>query len=127
MSNQTQVTIVIANRPRLFRELLQHALKTASANFRVVEATDTMPAASTLNNANWLIVDDEAAAEARTIADAHPSLGILSLDSRGSRARILSENGEMVELTSGVPTLAGLIDLLKEGTTTTKTQLSQAR
>src|SRR3954463_7141039 len=96
MSNQSSVTVILANRPRLFRELLQHALKTESPNIRVMEASDGAPSAALLREANWLVVDEDSAAEASRMAAANPDMGILALENRGSRARLI------------VPLLSGL-------------------
>ena len=113
MSMQPSVKIVLSNRPRLFRELLQHALNTASAQFDVVEAADAMPSPSVLRDASWLIVDEESAADAAKVAATSPGLGILALDGRGSSARVLtSANGGSWQLLSNAPTLSQLFDVL---------------
>jgi hypothetical protein len=120
MSSQSTVTVVLANRPRLFRELLQHALNTASSRFRVIEATDALPSASTTRNAllheaDWLVVDEEAAAEAGKLTMTNPKLKILSLDGRGSRARVLATaNTSGDQGLNDVPTLARLFELLSQ-------------
>lgn len=118
MSSQTPVTIVLANRPRLFRELLQHALNTEPGQFRVIEAADAMPSATILRDAAWLIVDEDTAMDAAKIITAHPHLGILSLEGRGSRARVLAPSslasGEQI---SDVPTLSALFNVLSQEVT----------
>jgi hypothetical protein len=115
MSVPTPITIILANRPRLFRELLQHALNTAPAKFRVVEATDSNPTPSTLKQADWLIVDEESAGEAEKLTASHSQLGILVLEGRGSRARVLApaSHGEQ-HAVSEVPTLTTLFELLSQ-------------
>jgi hypothetical protein len=122
MSIQPNITVVLANRPRLFRELLQHALNTASSRFRVVEATDALSSSSSsrdevLRDATWLIVDEETATDAEKLAPTYPNLSILALDGRGSRARVLAgtEHGGQQSL-SEVPTLSTLFDLLSQDT-----------
>jgi len=114
MSIQTRsITVVLANRPRLFRELLQHALNTASPQFRVVEAADAMPSPALLHDADWLIVDEESPIESAKLAATYPHLGILALEGRGSRARVLAPVAQANQhLLSEVPTLAQLFNLL---------------
>jgi len=113
MSNQPSVTVILANRPRLFRELLQHALKTESPNIRVMEASDGAPSAALLREANWLVVDEESATEATRIATVNPDLGILALESRGSRARLIfPQLSGHDQSFFDVPTLSGLFSLL---------------
>ena len=115
MSVPTPITIILANRPRLFRELLQHALTTASAQFRVVEVTDSSPSPATLRQADWLVVDEELAGEADNWTASHPHLGILALESRGSRARVLAPATYADQLAiSDVPTLSLLFRLLSQ-------------
>lgn len=116
MSIQQPVTVVLANRPRLFRELLHHALNTASPRLEVVEAADAMPSSSVLRDADWLIVDEETTSQAAKLASSNRHLGILALDSRGSRARLISPIGEAAKHTfSEAPTLNELFDLLSQG------------
>jgi hypothetical protein len=113
MSDQPSVTVILANRPRLFRELLQHAIKTESPHIRVVEAADGAPSTSLLREASWLVVDEESAAAATRMAAGNPHLGILALDSRGNSARLivpLLPGSEQPFV--GVPTLDALFDLL---------------
>jgi len=113
MSDQPTITIVLANRPRLFRELLHHALKTESPQFRVVEAPDGAPSLSLLREANWLVVDEDAAGVAARMGGANPHLGILVLDGRGSSAHLLASGvAGAAQPVSDVPTLSGLFSLL---------------
>ena len=115
MSIQKPVTIILANRPRLFRELLQHAFKTQASTFRVVEAVDAPPSPSLLRGADWLIVDEESAKDATKWAANSPHLGIVALDGRGNSARVISAAGSNAALSS-VPTLAELFSLLAQPT-----------
>ena len=109
----TPVTVVLANRPRLFRELLQHALNTASPAFRVVEAADAMPSPSVLRDVDWLIVDEESATEAAKLVGSYPKLGILALEGRGISARLIAPAAAATQQSSfEVPTLAQLFGLL---------------
>ena len=109
----TPITIVLANRPRLFRELLQHALNTASPRFRVVEAADALPSPALLREVDWLIVDEEAANEAAKLAVTYPKLGILALEGRGIRARLLAPAAEVAYASKfETPTLDQLFGLL---------------
>jgi hypothetical protein len=113
MSTQTSITVVLANRPRLFRELLQHALNTASPQFRVVEAADAMPSSTVLREADWLVIDEESAASAEKLAATHPHLGILVLEGRGSRVLLLAPSeGSKWQTLPEVPTLSNLFSLL---------------
>jgi hypothetical protein len=111
--NTTPITVVLANRPRLFRELLRHALNTASSRFRVVEAANAMPSPALLGEADWVVVDEESSSEITQLTAAHPHLNILALESRGSRAHVLAANAPSGwhSLTE-VPTLSTLFDLL---------------
>jgi len=113
MSNQPTITVILANRPRLFRELLQHALKAESPNIRVVEAADGAPSSSLLREANWLVVDEEATGAATRMAATHTHLGILALEGRGASARLIAPqlSGED-QPALDVPTLAALFNLL---------------
>jgi len=111
----TTITVVLANRPRLFRELLQHALNTESQRFRVIEATEAAPSPSVLSEADWVVVDEESVQEAARMSSAFPHLGILALEGRGSRARILAPAAhENWQQSSDVPTLAILYELLSQ-------------
>jgi hypothetical protein len=110
------VTVVLANRPRLFRELLQHALNTASPKFEVIEVADSAPAASILREADWVVVDEDSATTVAKMSASHPHLGILALEGRGSRARVLAPPGHADDWQqlSDVPTLSNLFDLLSQ-------------
>jgi hypothetical protein len=117
MTSQRPTTIILANRPRLFRELLHHALATASPKFEVVEANDLTAASNLIKDADWLIVDEEATDNLHNLMRVYPNLAILALDGRGSRARLLAprsstheESGE--QAIRDVPTLAQLLELL---------------
>jgi hypothetical protein len=118
MSNQSPITVVLANRPRLFRELLQHALNTMTPHFRVVEATDGTPSPALLRDAQWLVVDEDSANEATKLSAAHPHLGILALEGRGSRARVLASTAHNSgHGFSDVPTLSQLFNILSQQVT----------
>jgi hypothetical protein len=81
----------------------------------VIEATDGTPSPSVLLEADWVVVDEEAASEAAKMAAAHPYLGILVLDGRGSRARILAPAAHSNwQQTTEVPTLAILFEMLTQ-------------
>jgi hypothetical protein len=117
MTSQRPITIILANRPRLFRELLHHALATASPKVEVVEANDLAAASMSLKRATWLVVDEEAATDMHAIMLAYPDLAILTLDSRGSRARVLApslptHSKESEQNIGDVPTLTQLVELL---------------
>jgi hypothetical protein len=115
MSNQRTITVLLANRPRLFRELLQHALKTESPQIRVVEAADGMPSSAQLREADWLVVDEESTNGAMRMASANPKLGILALEGRGSRARVLAPAAQGTwQSLSDIPTLSELFTLLSQ-------------
>ncbi len=111
----TPITIVLANRPRLFRELLLHALQTESSQFRVVEVTDAMPSPALLRDANWLLVDEGSATEAAKLAATYPHLGILALEGSGIRARVLVPKAlANHQFLSTIPTLSQLFNLLSQ-------------
>jgi hypothetical protein len=111
----TPITVVLANRPRLFRELLLHALHTESSQFRVVEVADATPSPSQLHDADWLIVDEGSATEAAKLAATYPHLGILALERSGIRARVLAPKAlANQQFLSAVPTLSQLFNLLTQ-------------
>lgn len=113
MSGPKSITVILANRPRLLRELLQYALKTASAKFHVVESTDAAPAASVLRDADWVVLDVESASEATSLSAEHPRLGILILEGLGSHARVVAPASHTnQELASDSLTLSSLFNLL---------------
>jgi hypothetical protein len=113
MNNQPQITVILANRPRLFRELLQHALKTEAPQVRVVEAADGSPSPALLRESTWLVVDEDSVPVANKVAAAYPRLGILALEGRGSSLRLVSPLGALQEqATTQIPTLEQLLDLL---------------
>ncbi len=113
MSGSKSITVILANRPRLLRELLQYALKTASAKFHVIEAADPAPTASVLRDADWVVLDVESASEAASLTAEHPRLGILVLEGMGSRARVVAPASHTnKELTSDSLTLSSLFNLL---------------
>jgi len=115
MSLKPSITVVLANRPRLFRELLHHALKTASAKFQVVEVGDGMPTAAVLREAQWLIVDDDMIPATTELTKSLPGLGVLSLDGRGGRVRVVASNRNRDQQSlSDAPTLSQLIQLLSQ-------------
>ena len=91
------ITIVLANRPRLFRELLHHALITAASQdrhlFNVLEVTDALSTASALDDAHWLLVDEDDASDATKLAAAHPDLKILAIKEQGQHMHRLDEAG----------------------------------
>jgi len=115
MSKQQGITIVLANRPRLFRELLLHALKSESPLFRAIEAPDGSLSPTLLHEADWLVIDEDSAATAAKMSTTNPQLGILVLDGRGNSARVLTPRipGE-VEPFADVPTLSGLFSLFSQ-------------
>jgi hypothetical protein len=122
MSNQSPVRIVLANRPRLFRELLQHALDGKAAHkasrFQVTAVTDSVPAATVLEDVDWLIVDEETAASAVKVATANPDLKILSVEGRGHRLQYLANaSPARWELVSSTPNLDDLVGILTQHTT----------
>ncbi len=113
MSGSKSITVILANRPRLLRELLQYALKTASAKFHVIESADPAPAASVLRDADWVVLDVESASEAASLTAEHPRLGILVLEGLGSHARVVAPASRAnQELTSDSLTLSSLFNLL---------------
>ncbi len=120
MRHQSPVRIVLANRPRLFRELLQHALAHHTAQqvgtFDVVEVTDSVPTAAQLQNVDWLIVDEETAAAAARVATAQPTVKVLALEGRGTRVKVL-EDGRSSEwqVLSSAPSLDDLVGILATG------------
>ena len=117
MSNQSPVRIILANRPRLFRELLQHALegmgKQQTHPFQIVAVTDTVPAATKLQDVDWLIVDDETAASAVKLVAANPDLKVLSVEGRGHRLQMLAATSparwEELAASPSLDDLAGIL------------------
>ena len=117
MNNQAPITIVLANRPRLFRELLHHALIAAAAqghhSFNVLEVTDALPTASALNDAHWLLVDEDSAIDAKDLATAHPNLKILAFKGQGAHMHRLDKAGSASAQVES-PKLDDLMRLLVE-------------
>lgn len=116
MGIQSQTTVVLANRPRLLRELIHHALNTAG-QFRVVEVADALPSSSTLGDAQWLIVDEAAVTEVEKAVASHPHLSVLSLNGRGSSASLLAPSATKWQSLDEVPTLSQLFGILAEPVT----------
>ncbi len=86
--------IVVANRPRFFRELLYRALATASETFQVLEITDEGQLSKTLKGqqADWLIVtsDDDAGlpSAAQSLLAAQPALSAVAVSPDGARIAV---------------------------------------
>jgi hypothetical protein len=79
----------------------------------VIEAVDAMPSPTLLAEADWVVVDEEHISDVAKLSAVHPHLSILALESRGSRARILTANAPSGwQSLTEVPTLATLFDLL---------------
>lgn len=115
MSMPSPTTVILANRPRLFRELLHHALKTVVGNFNIIEVSDGLPSGKIIRDAHWLIVDADMTNDATKLAAANPNLRVLALDGRGNQAKILAPAAE-AQAPTEIPTLAQLIDLLSQET-----------
>lgn len=111
--------IVIANRPRFFRELLYRALATASEAFQVLEVTDEGQLAKTLKGkqADWLIVTSEEGTDLPSAAEAllaaQPQLSAVAVSSDGARVGVhtASEHGRIRQDYSNI-SLAQLIAVL---------------
>lgn len=117
MSNQAPVRIILANRPRLFRELLQHALdgmsKQKARRFEISAVMDTIPSAAAMQDVDWLIVDEDTAASAAKVATANPDLKILSVEGHGHRLQFLADvSPARWELLSSAPSLEDLAGIL---------------
>jgi hypothetical protein len=80
-----------------------------------VEAADSLPTRAILQEADWLIVDEEAATEAAKLSANYPNLNILALGGRGGSARVLTPavQNKRQQL-SEVPTLSELFSLLSQ-------------
>lgn len=96
MSTET-ITIVLANRPRILRELLLHALTTAEGNFEVVEVSEDhqLPAVLERVSPDWAIIGaipNEETVPA-TLASANPGLAIMAVATDGSQVSIVTHNG----------------------------------
>lgn len=116
MGIQSQTTIILANRPRLLRELIHHALNTAG-QFRVVEVVDALPSSSALSEAKWLIVDEASVTEIEKAVASHPHLNVLSLDGRGNSASLLAPSTTKWQILDEVPSLSQLFGILAEPVT----------
>jgi hypothetical protein len=114
MSLKPPITVVLANRPRLFRELLHHALKTDPAGFHVIEAADGIPAASALRDAHWLIVDEDMLPTTKELTKSLQGLGVLAVDGRGGRVKLITPAPSQGQRLSDAPTLSQLIQLLSQ-------------
>jgi hypothetical protein len=73
-----------------------------------------MPSPSLLHDADWLIVDDEGAAEAVKMLDTYPDLGILALEGRGRNIRVLAPAAWAEWRPADGPTLPQLFNLLRQ-------------
>lgn len=117
MKHRAPITIVLANRPRLFRELLHHALITAASQerqlFNVLEVTDALSTASALDDAHWLLVDEDDASDATKLATTHPDLKILVFKGQGEHIQRLDKaKAESAQIES--PKLDDLMRVLVE-------------
>lgn len=87
--------IVVANRPRFFRELLYRALTTASETFQVLELADESELGKTLRNqpADWVILTSEEAklpAAAESLLAAQPALSAVAVSPDGARVEVIA-------------------------------------
>lgn len=116
MSVET-ITIVLANRPRILRELLHHALSTTEVAFQVVEVSDDgqLPAMLDRVAPQWTIIGALPNEETlpTTLATAYPGMGIMAVAPDGSQVSIITNNGNG-PLRSDYPdvSLAQLMNLL---------------
>jgi hypothetical protein len=94
------ITIVVANRPRIFRELLYHALATSSDQFEVqaVSADPEIAKAVRSLGAQWLIVtsDDNHSLPPPTqsLLNSLPGLSLIAMSQDGSRLEVLAAGPE---------------------------------
>ncbi len=88
--------IVVANRPRFFRELLYRALTTASEAFQVLELTDESELGKALRNlpADWVILTSEEEAKlpaaAESLLAARPALSAVAVSPDGARVEVIA-------------------------------------
>jgi hypothetical protein len=91
--------IVVANRPRIFRELLFRAL-TSADRFEVLEVANEHELGRTLRGAkaNWLIVttedDGSLPAQAQAALAAQPPLSAVAVSPDGSQLEVLTAGKE---------------------------------
>lgn len=95
-TNETKPTvIVVANRPRIFRELLHRALADSSERFQVLEVGAEAELAKTLKTikADWLIVstddDHTLSNQTQSVLNAQPSLSAVAVSPDGNRIEVL--------------------------------------
>jgi hypothetical protein len=90
------IVIMVASRPRIFRELLTRALKSASNAFHVLEVTAENELLRLLRQqpAQWLIVsaaeDGTLPATAQAALSNRPGLGALAVSPDGSRIQLVA-------------------------------------
>lgn len=87
--------IVVANRPRFFRELLYRALTAAPDGFQVFELTDESQLAKTLKHhqADWVIVTSEETnlpAAAESLLAAQPALSAVAVSPDGAHVEVIA-------------------------------------
>ncbi|HXF63160.1 MAG TPA: hypothetical protein VNK95_16155 [Caldilineaceae bacterium] len=95
-TNETKPTvIVVANRPRIFRELLHRALADSSERFQVLEVGLESDLSKTLRaiKADWLIVttddDHTLSNQVQSVLNAQPSLSAVAVSPDGNRVEVL--------------------------------------
>jgi hypothetical protein len=92
----SKITIVVANRPRIFRELLHHALATSSDQFEVRAVNAEPDILKTVRNlpAHWLIVtsDDNhnLPTAAQSLLNSQSDLSLIAVSQDGSRLEVLA-------------------------------------
>ncbi len=97
--------IVVANRPRFFRELLYRALATASEAFHVMEIADESQLVKSLKGqqADWVIVTSEEGSSLPTAAESllasQPTLSAVAVSPDGARVEVIAANADKGERT----------------------------
>jgi hypothetical protein len=93
---KSATVIIVANRPRFYRELLYRALATAPKAFQVFELTDESRLAKAIKDrqADWVIVtsDEDAGlpAAAESLLAAQPALAAIAVSPDGARVEVIS-------------------------------------
>jgi hypothetical protein len=87
--------ILLANQPRIFRELLHRALDTAQSSQLIVEVSDLKRLPKILDrvHARWLVItldpEQQVPPPISDLIDQHPDVSVIGVSADGSRVGIL--------------------------------------
>jgi len=108
--------VILANRPRLVRELLANAIRKRAGLRLVAEVTDLtrLPSAVELTEADWIVISlppgGEIPAVVISLLADHPSVSVLAVDAKSNRAKVRCPSGRERAL-EGL-SLAGILSVM---------------